>query len=110
MPLTCDITDENQVKAALDSVIQTFGRLDVAFNGAGVEQPVQPIGDLTKETWDRVLGVNVTGTFLCMKHQIPLMLQQGAGAIAHDHPLLAPARQNPITEQPPSEGAYYLHT
>ncbi|MET8977954.1 SDR family oxidoreductase [Streptomyces sp. NPDC004539] len=83
LSVTCDVTNEDQVKAALDSVIQTFGRLDVAFNSAGVEQPIQPIGDLTKETWDRVLGVSATGTFLCMKHQIPLMLEQGAGAIVN---------------------------
>lgn len=83
LPLTCNVTDEGQVKSALDAVIQTYGRLDVAFNGAGVEQPTQPIGDLAKDDWDRILAVNATGTFLCMKHQIPLMLQQGAGAIVN---------------------------
>ncbi|MEU4176416.1 SDR family oxidoreductase [Streptomyces sp. NPDC026589] len=83
LSVTCNVTDEDEVKSALDAVIQTFGRLDAAFNGAGVEQPTQLITDLAKDDWDRILAVNTTGAFLCMKYQIPLMLQQGAGAIVN---------------------------
>jgi NAD(P)-dependent dehydrogenase (short-subunit alcohol dehydrogenase family) len=82
LALTCDVTSEDDVKSALDDTIQAFGRLDAAFNNAGVEQPVKPAVDIAKDEWDRVIGVSLTGMFLCMKHQIPLLLQQG-GAIVN---------------------------
>ncbi|MET9784647.1 SDR family oxidoreductase [Streptomyces canus] len=56
---------------------------DAAFHNAGVEQPVKPAADSAKDEWDRVVGVSLTGMFLCMKHQIPLMLRQGGGAIVN---------------------------
>ena len=68
---------------ALDDTVQAFGRLDVACNNAGGEQPGTSAADIAKDEWDRVVGVSLTGMFLCMKHQIPLMLQQGAGAIVN---------------------------
>ncbi|MFD9429582.1 SDR family oxidoreductase [Streptomyces sp. NPDC060002] len=83
LALTCDVTSEDDVRSALGDTVQAFGRLDVAFNNAGVEQPVKPAADIAKDEWDRVIGVSLTGMFLCMKHQIPLMLQQGGGAIVN---------------------------
>ncbi|MFE9446228.1 glucose 1-dehydrogenase [Streptomyces sp. NPDC006602] len=83
LALTCDVTNEDDVRSALDATIQAFGRLDAAFNNAGVEQPVKPAADIEKDEWDRVIGVSLTGMFLCMKHQIPLLLQQGGGAIVN---------------------------
>ncbi|MET8418154.1 SDR family oxidoreductase [Streptomyces sp. NPDC005134] len=83
LALTCDVTNEDQVKSALDDIVRAFGRLDAAFNSAGIEQPVKPAVDVTKDEWDRVLGVSLTGTFLCMKHQILLMQQQRSGAIVN---------------------------
>jgi NAD(P)-dependent dehydrogenase (short-subunit alcohol dehydrogenase family) len=83
LALTCDVTSEGDVKSALDDTIQAFGRLDAAFNNAGIEQPVKPAADIAKDEWDRVIGVSLTGMFLCMKHQIPLMLRQGGGAIVN---------------------------
>ncbi|RZU24109.1 SDR family oxidoreductase [Streptomyces sp. BK239] len=83
LALTCDVTSEDDVRSALDDTVQAFGRLDVAFNNAGVEQPVKPAVDIAKDEWDRVIGVSLTGIFLCMKHQIPLLLQQGGGAIVN---------------------------
>jgi NAD(P)-dependent dehydrogenase (short-subunit alcohol dehydrogenase family) len=83
LALTCDVTSEDDVKSALDDTVQTFGRLDAAFNNAGVEQPVKPAADISKDEWDRVIGVSLTGMFLCMRHQIPLMLRQGGGAIVN---------------------------
>ncbi|MEU1319955.1 SDR family oxidoreductase [Streptomyces tibetensis] len=83
LALTCDVTDEAAVKSALDRTVHAFGRLDVAFNNAGIEQPVKPAVDVTKDEWDRVLGVSLTGTFLCMKHEILLMQQQRSGAIVN---------------------------
>jgi NAD(P)-dependent dehydrogenase (short-subunit alcohol dehydrogenase family) len=71
------------VKAALDETIETFGRLDVAFNNAGVEQATAAAADITEEEWDRIVAINLRGVFLCMKHEIPLMLEQGGGAIVN---------------------------
>ncbi|GEC05206.1 hypothetical protein SSP24_28610 [Streptomyces spinoverrucosus] len=71
LALACDVTSEDDVRSALDDTVQAFGRLDVAFNNAGVEQPVKSAADITKDEWDRVVGVSLTGMFLCMKHQIP---------------------------------------
>ncbi|KAB2350075.1 SDR family oxidoreductase [Actinomadura rudentiformis] len=83
LAVTCDVTSDTSVRAALDAAIGEFGRIDIAFNNAGVEQPVHPLTDITQAEWDRVLGINLKGVFTCMKHQIPLMLDQGGGAIVN---------------------------
>ncbi|UQA54878.1 SDR family oxidoreductase [Polyangium aurulentum] len=83
LAVRCDVTRAEDVKAALDRTIETFGRLDVAFNNAGSEQPVTATADLTEEEWDRIVRVNLGGVFLCMKYEIPLMLAQGGGAIVN---------------------------
>ncbi len=82
LALTCDVTSDSDVKAALDRTVETFGRLDVAFNNAGVEQPQIPLADLTSEQWHRLVDVDLTGVFLCMRHEIPLMRAAG-GAIVN---------------------------
>ena len=79
----CDVTRGADVQAALERAIETFGRLDVAFNNAGVEQPTQPAADISEQEWDRIIAINVRGVFLCMKYQIPLMLRYGGGAIVN---------------------------
>lgn len=81
--LRADVTKSAEIKAALDQTIAAFGRLDAAFNNAGIEQPGASIVDLTEEMLDRVLDVNLKSVFLCMKHQIPLMLANGGGAIVN---------------------------
>src|ERR671934_288100 len=78
-----DVTRTADVKAALDTTIETFGRLDAAFNNAGVEQAKKATADLTEEEWDRIIGIDLRGMFLCMKYEIPLMLKQGGGAIVN---------------------------
>ena len=83
LAVACDVTRTEDVKAALDQTIETFGRLDAAFNNAGVENEVKPMADVPEEEWDRILAVNLRGVFLCMKHEIPLLLQQGGGAIVN---------------------------
>ena len=83
LAVRCDVTLAQDVKAALDRTIDAFGRLDFAFNNAGVEQSVTPAADLTEAEWDRIASVNLRGVFLCMKYQIPLMLKQGGGAIVN---------------------------
>ena len=79
----CDVTRTEDIKAALDKTVDEFGRLDVAFNNAGVENEVKAMADVTEEEWDRIVAVNLRGVFLCMKHEIPLMLERGGGAIVN---------------------------
>jgi NAD(P)-dependent dehydrogenase (short-subunit alcohol dehydrogenase family) len=77
--LTCDVTSEEDVQAAVDRTVEHFGRLDAALNNAGVEQPVQSVADTAKDDWDRILRVNLTGVFLCARAQIRQMLTQDRG-------------------------------
>ena len=80
----CDVTKAEDVRAALAEVVETFGRLDFAFNNAGIEQTTkQAAAEITEEEWDRIIAVNLRGVFLCLKYEIPLMLRQGGGAIVN---------------------------
>lgn len=79
----CDVTRTADVSAALDAAAGTFGGLDAAFNNAGIEQPTTVTADITEEEWDQVLAVSLRGVFLCMKHEIPLMLCRGGGTIVN---------------------------
>ena len=83
LAVKCDVSLNTDVKTALEKVVATFGRLDFAFNNAGVEQPITPAAEITEEEWNRIVQINLRGVFLCMKHQIPLMLKQGGGAIVN---------------------------
>jgi NAD(P)-dependent dehydrogenase (short-subunit alcohol dehydrogenase family) len=83
LAVKCDVTRAEDVKAALDKTIEAFGRLDVAFNNAGVEQRNAAIAEFEEEEWDRILDTNLRGVFLCMKYEIPLTLRQGGGAIVN---------------------------
>jgi NAD(P)-dependent dehydrogenase (short-subunit alcohol dehydrogenase family) len=83
LAVRCDVTRTGDVKAALDRTVETFGRLDVAFNNAGVEQEEAATAELAEEVWDRVIDIDLRGVFVCMKHEIPLMLEQGGGAIVN---------------------------
>ena len=79
----CDVTRPQDVQAALQAAVDTFGGLDIAFNNAGIEQPTTPAADITEDEWDRVIAVNLRGVYLCMKYEIPLLLQRGGGAIVN---------------------------
>lgn len=83
LTVRCDVTRAEDVKAALDKTIETFGRLDAAFNNAGVEQATAALADIREEEWDRIIRIDLSGVFLCMKYEIPLMLQSGGGAIVN---------------------------
>jgi NAD(P)-dependent dehydrogenase (short-subunit alcohol dehydrogenase family) len=83
LAVKCDVSRSEDVKAALDAAVEAFGRLDVAFNNAGVETKPEEAAEVTEAVWDRCIAINLTGVFLCMKHEIPLMLKQGAGAIVN---------------------------
>ena len=62
---------------------RAFGRLDFAFNNAGVENKAPPLHEIELEEWDRILGINLRGTFVCMKHEIAQMLNQGGGVVVN---------------------------
>jgi NAD(P)-dependent dehydrogenase (short-subunit alcohol dehydrogenase family) len=83
LAVACDVTRTEDVKAALNRTVETFGRLDVTFNNAGIEQEEAATGEIAEEVWDRVVDIDLRGVFLCMKHEIPLMLEQGGGAIVN---------------------------
>src|SRR5215218_6232224 len=63
LAVACDVTRSEDVKAALDQTIEAFGRLDVAFNNAGVEQATAAAADITEEEWDRIVNINLRGVF-----------------------------------------------
>ena len=83
LAIRCDVTQTDEVQAALNRGVQEFGRLDFAFNNAGSEQPIVATADLTEQTWGRIVDVNLSGVFLCMKHEIPLILRSGGGVIVN---------------------------
>ena len=83
LAVRCDVTRPEDVKAALDKTVEAFGRLDFAFNNAGIEQPVGPMAEIAEEVWERIIDVDLRGVFLCMKYQVPIMLRSGGGAIVN---------------------------
>jgi NAD(P)-dependent dehydrogenase (short-subunit alcohol dehydrogenase family) len=83
LAVSCDVTRADDIKAALHTAVERFGRLDIAFNNAGIEQPIKPAAEISDDEWDRLVAVNLRGAFLSMKHEIELMLQHGGGAIVN---------------------------
>jgi NAD(P)-dependent dehydrogenase (short-subunit alcohol dehydrogenase family) len=79
----CDVTDSAQVKGMVAAVVQRHGRLDCAFNNAGIGGASAPLADYDEEDWSRVLAVNLTGVFLCVQSELRQMVTQGAGAIVN---------------------------
>ena len=78
-----DVTMGPEVEAFVDGAIARFGRLDCAFNNAGVDNLHYPVGELPEEEWDRVIGINLKGTMFCLRYEIPRMLALGGGAIVN---------------------------
>jgi NAD(P)-dependent dehydrogenase (short-subunit alcohol dehydrogenase family) len=79
-----DVSKERDVAAMVRQTVATFGRLDFAFNDAGIEQMLTPLPDQTEETYDRIMDINVKGVWLSLKHEIPAMLKTGGGAIVNN--------------------------
>ncbi len=79
--LACDVSDPDQVEASVGRVVETFGRLDIAFNNAGVENKAAPVHEIALDEWDRILDINLRGTFVCMKHELVQMVRQGGGVV-----------------------------
>jgi NAD(P)-dependent dehydrogenase (short-subunit alcohol dehydrogenase family) len=79
----CDVSKTVDVKGMIEKTISTFGRLDYAFNNAGIEGLMAQTHDCTEENFDKTIDVNLKGVWLCMKYQIPEMLKQGKGVIVN---------------------------
>ena len=81
--LTCDVSSEDQVAAVVEQTTSTFGRLDMAFNNAGIMVPLTDAAEEPAESFDRVNVVNYRGVWACMKHELRQMRTQGSGAIVN---------------------------
>ena len=77
----CDVSDDAQVAAIVDRTVAEFGRLDAAFNNAGVMARIAPTADSTRDDWDRVIGVNLRGVWSCMKHELRQMERAAARSL-----------------------------
>jgi NAD(P)-dependent dehydrogenase (short-subunit alcohol dehydrogenase family) len=84
LAIRCDVSDDADVAAMVDRTVAEFGRLDAAFNNAGVMARITPVADSSREEWDRVIGINLRGVWSCMKHELRQMERQGSGAIVNN--------------------------
>lgn len=78
-----DVSDPESVRTLVEAAVQTYGRLDVAFNNAGLLPPTADFADMTVQDFDRTIAVDLRGVFLCMKYEIAAMLKTGGGAIVN---------------------------
>jgi NAD(P)-dependent dehydrogenase (short-subunit alcohol dehydrogenase family) len=83
IPVTVDVTDEASVAAMVDATLSHYGRLDAAHNNAGISPVSGDTVACSRQTWDAIIGVNLTGVWQCMKFEIPAMLRGGGGAIVN---------------------------
>jgi len=81
--IRCDVADERQVAAMVEQTVSTFGRLDAAFNNAGVQSPLAETADVSAEDFDRVNAINLRGVWSCMKYELLHMRKHGSGAIVN---------------------------
>jgi NAD(P)-dependent dehydrogenase (short-subunit alcohol dehydrogenase family) len=81
--IKCDVSKTAEVQAMVAKTIAAFGRLDYAFNNAGIEGTQANTSDCSEENWDKTISVNLKGIWLCMKYEIPEMLKQGKGVIVN---------------------------
>ena len=81
--ILCDVTKDQDVQSMVDGTIETYGKLDIAFNNAGIEIEHSKLADGDEATYDKVMDVNVKGVWRCMKYQIPALLKQSTSAIVN---------------------------
>jgi len=81
--IRCDVADEKDVAAMIDQIVSKFGRLDVAYNNAGINSPVAETADASSEEYDKVMAINLRGVWNCMKYELRQMRRQGSGAIVN---------------------------
>lgn len=82
--LRCDVSDDSEVERMVESTVAEFGRLDAAFNNAGVMARIAPTAESSREEWDRVIGINLRGVWSSMKYELQQMERQGSGAIVNN--------------------------
>jgi NAD(P)-dependent dehydrogenase (short-subunit alcohol dehydrogenase family) len=87
LAIRCDVADEAQVAAIVEQTVSIFGRLDAAFNNAGVQSPVAETAEASGEDFDRVIAINLRGVWNCMKFELRQMRKQGSGAIVNNSSL-----------------------
>ncbi len=83
----CDVSDEGQVAALVDTAVERFGRLDMAFNNAGIMAPATDAAEETLEQYERITAINLRGVWACIKHELRVMGPQGSGAIVNNSSL-----------------------
>jgi NAD(P)-dependent dehydrogenase (short-subunit alcohol dehydrogenase family) len=83
LAVRCDVSDDAQVEAMVNATVATFGRLDAAYNNAGVQGVLAETADSPRDDYDRVMGVNLRGVWSCMKFELQQMREQGSGAIVN---------------------------
>ncbi len=81
--IAADVSKAKDVKHMVDVTVDHYGHLDVACNNAGIEGQQAPTAECTEENWDRVIDINLKGVWLCMKYEIPQMVEEGGGAIVN---------------------------
>jgi NAD(P)-dependent dehydrogenase (short-subunit alcohol dehydrogenase family) len=79
-----DVSNETDVQQLIQKTVETYGRLDIAFNNAGIESPIKQLHEHSIEHFDQLMAINVRGLFMCMKYQIQQMLNQGSGVITNN--------------------------
>lgn len=84
LTIRCNVSVGAEVEDAVRQAIDTFGGINVAFNNAGIEQPKKALGDVTEQEYDKILGIDLRGVFLCMKYQAAAMLNNGGGVIINN--------------------------
>lgn len=84
LAIRCDVSDDAQVEQMVERTVAEFGRLDAAFNNAGVMAHIAPTAESTREEWDRVIGINLRGVWSSMKYELRQMQRQGSGAIVNN--------------------------
>lgn len=83
LAIRCDVADDAQAEAAVNETVAAFGRLDAAYNNAGIQNLLAETADTTREDYDRVMAINLRGVWSCMKFELQQMRKQGSGAIVN---------------------------
>lgn len=83
LAIRCDVAAPEELEAAIKRVVDRYGRLDIAFNNACIENKAAPVHEIELADWDRILGINLRGLFVCMKHELSQMVKQGGGVVVN---------------------------
>ena len=83
LAIVCDVSDDKQVEEMVKKTVEVFGRIDAAYNNAGVQNELKGAAEQTREDFDRVTGINLRGVWSCMKYKLQQMEKQGSGVIVN---------------------------